>query len=170
MKNQLGKEESKFFEMWNSVVYRKKGDRLIFYVSADMKKIILFKYHDEPRHMGLEKVYEIVSKTYWFPKLRKKIGMHIQNCFRCIAYNLVRGKSEGDISCIPKGEKSFDIVQTDYITVSDTKVPEKNHILVVIDSFTKFVKLYPTKSMTSREANDKLNVYFSYYSKPRVII
>ena len=47
---------------------------------------------------------------------------------------------------------------------------EKKHILVVIDGFTKFIKLYPTKSTTSAEAITHLKQYFKSYSKPKTII
>lgn len=148
LKSELEKGESKFFEMRNSVVYRKQGDKLLFYVPSEMEKSVLFKYHDELGHMGVEKVHDIVSKTYWFPKLRKKIADHIQTCSKCIAYNPSRGKTEGKITSIPKGDKPFDTIHIDHVTISDARVPNKKHILVVIDGFTKFSKLFPTKSTT----------------------
>ena len=47
---------------------------------------------------------------------------------------------------------------------------KKKYILVVIDAFTKLVKLYLTASTGAREVCNALNQYFSYYSRPKRII
>lgn len=170
IKSELEKTESKYYEMRNGVVYKKAAGKLLFYVPSEMEKNILFKYHDELGHMGVEKVTEIVSKSYWFPQMRRKIADHLRNCYKCIAYNPLCGKGEGKIQSIPKGDKPFDMVHIDHVTIADARVTSKKYILVVIDGFTKFTKLYPTKSTMSREVIEKLKIYFEYYSKPKTII
>jgi len=44
------------------------------------------------------------------------------------------------------------------------------HIFLIVDGFTKFVRLYPCKSTTSEEALKHLDDYFRAYSKPKRII
>lgn len=46
----------------------------------------------------------------------------------------------------------------------------KQHLLVIMDSFTKFVKLYPTKTTCNKEAINGLKQYFEHYSRPKTII
>lgn len=170
LKESLEKSEHKFFEMRNDVVYRKSGDKLLFYVPMEMEKSILFKYHDELGHMGIEKVFEILSKSYWFPHLRSKITGHVRNCYKCIAYNPLTGKKEGFVTSIPRGAKPFAEIHIDHTSIADARVPSKKYLFVIIDGFTKFTKLFPAKSTTSKEAIVQLKVFFEYYSKPRVII
>ncbi|KAL0117611.1 hypothetical protein PUN28_008779 [Cardiocondyla obscurior] len=43
-------------------------------------------------------------------------------------------------------------------------------MLVVIDAFTKFVKLYPTKTTATQEVISQLQTHFCNYSRPRIII
>lgn len=43
-------------------------------------------------------------------------------------------------------------------------------MLVVIDAFTKFIRIYPCKSTTSEEAIKHLQEYFCVYSKPKRLI
>lgn len=47
---------------------------------------------------------------------------------------------------------------------------KRKHILVVIDAFTKFVRLYPVNSTSTKEVCCSLDKYFSYYSRPRRLI
>lgn len=75
--------------------------------------------------MGKDKAGEIISKTYWFPD-RKRIEEHIQNCFKCIANNPACDQTEGKINLIPKGDKPFDKIHIDHVTISDARAPRKN--------------------------------------------
>jgi len=52
----------------------------------------------------------------------------------------------------------------------DKQVLVKKHILVVVDAFSKFVRLYPTKTTGTKEVMDHLSQYFRYYSRPKFII
>lgn len=170
IRDKLEKSEDKFFEMRNGVVYRKAGENLLFYVPSSMERSITFKYHDELGHIGTEKTCDTVSKNYWFPGMRKKILEHIRNCCKCIAFTPSSGKVEGLVHSIPKGDKPFYTLHIDHIGILDARVTSKKHILVVVDAFTKFTKLYPTKSTTSAEAIAYLKQYFISYSKPKVLI
>ena len=102
--------------------------------------------------------------------MRKKVAKHLKNCYKCIAYNPASGKVKGELRGIPKGDRPFEIIHIDHIAISDDRVTTKKHILVIIDSFTKFVKLYATKSTTSKKAIDSLKIYFSCCSKPKNIV
>ena len=46
----------------------------------------------------------------------------------------------------PKGETPFSTYHVDHLGPIDKKITTKQHILVIIDAFTKFVKLYLVKS------------------------
>lgn len=50
-------------------------------------------------------------------------------------------------------------------------ISKKNkYLFVIIDAFTKFVRLYPCKTTNTVELIKYLNDYFRYYSKPVVIV
>ena len=89
----------------------------------------MFKYHDELGHIGVEKVYEAICKSYWFPEMRKKISIHVKNCCKCIAYAPSTGKVEGFAQRIPKGTKPFEMVHIDHEDIFDSRVPgKKTHL------------------------------------------
>jgi hypothetical protein len=50
----------------------------------DLKYRILFEAHDTPLsgHLGREKTYSSVSRTYWWPKLFKWTSTYVRTCER----------------------------------------------------------------------------------------
>jgi len=74
--------------MRNGIIYKKKDkDGLLFNVPSEMESNVLFSYHDQLGHVGIDKVVEVISKSYRFPKVREKCKRHINNCLECIAYS-----------------------------------------------------------------------------------
>jgi len=169
IKKLLEKNEHKLFEMRNGIIYRKCNDgRLLFYVPTDMEDHILYKYHNEIGHIGRDKMLDVISKSYWFPNAKDKCLSHIENCLKCVAFSPKTGK-EGFLHCIPKGSKPFELIHIDHYGPVDSG-RSKKHIFVVIDGFTKFVRLYATKTTNTKEVITALKDYFRAYSKPKCII
>ena len=168
--DKLEKTEDKFFEMRNSIVFRKKGDALLFYVPENMVNNVLFRYHDQMGHLGVEKTTNAISRNYWFPGLKQKVDTHIKNCLKCISFSPSAGKAEGVLHAIPKGEVPWHTLHIDHYGPIDPKCLVKKYIFLVVDAFTKYVKLYSTKTTASKEAIACLSDYFACYSRPMVIV
>lgn len=169
IKKLLEESESSRFEMRNGIIYRKKDDRLLFYVPESMQSSVIRRYHDDMGHLSPEKVCSIIQQNYWFPRMSQEVKTYIQNCLKCLAFSPSAGKFEGLLNNIPKGDTPFQTLHVDHLGPVE-KNRLKQHILVVVDSFTKFTKLYAVKSTTSRETIDCLKQYFANYSRPRVLI
>jgi len=170
LKIQLESSELTDYEMRNGVVYRKsKEGNLLFYVPEKMEEHVLYRFHDQMGHASLHKMVDLIKKSFWFPKIESKASEHIGNCLSCIAYSSSHGKAEGFLNSIPKSDKPFEIVHIDHYGPVDSGRTYK-YILVVIDAFTKFVRLYPAKTTKSTEVIAALKDYFRAYSKPKSII
>lgn len=135
-----------------------------------MQNTIIRTYHDEVGYVGTEKVAELISRSYYFPNVRDKIKNYIANCLKCITYAPISGKPEGYLHSIPKGNLPFDTLHIDHYGPLEKTRRKNKYILLVVDGFTKFVKLYATKTVNSEEAIKHLKGYFSYYSRPNRIV
>lgn len=78
-------------------------------------------------------------------------------------------REEGFLHNIPKASDPFELIHVDHFGPVDNS-RSKKHIFVVIDSCTKFVRLYTTKTTNTREVISALKDYFRSYSKPKTII
>ncbi|KAK9674756.1 Integrase zinc binding domain, partial [Popillia japonica] len=170
IRNQLENSESKFFELKDGLVFRKQNGKLLFYVPKSMEQNVIRTYHDELGHVGISKTTELVTRTYWFPNLKEKIKIYISNCLKCITYSPITGKREGFLHNLPKGSIPFNVVHIDHVGPFEKTRFRHKYILVIIDSFTKFVKLYACVKTDTKEVIKHLREYFSYYSKPGKII
>jgi len=74
------------------------------------------------------------------------------------------------LHCIPKGHVPFNTYHIDHYGPIDKERLLKRYLLVVVDAFTKFTKLYPTKTTTTVEVINQLSIHFSNYSRPCIIV
>ena len=158
----LEETEDKFYEMRNGSVYRKYDGRLLFYVPTTLEASKMHKYHNELGHVGVEKLMRSILDSYWFPKMKFKVSHHIKTCLKCIAFAPGSGRQEGTLHSIPKGSVPFATVHIDHLgPMSKSHSAQKRYIFLVVDAFTKFVKLYATKTTNATEAIRCLKLYFS---------
>jgi len=86
----------------------------------------------------------------------------------CILRSHKEGKQEGYLHPIPKPDTQLHTYHIDHLGPLDTTNKSYNHILAIINSFTKFVWLYPTKS-TTREVISKLDMQKQIFGNPKRI-
>ena len=163
-------KQEKMYEMRNGIVYRKKNKQVLFYVPSAMERDLLHKYHNEFGHFGVDKTLALLQEAYWFPNMKAKIREHIDNCTKCIAFSKTSGKDEGFLHNIPKENVPFNMLHVDHFGPVDRANASKKYVFLIVDAFTKFVKLYAVKTTTSRDTIRCLKEYFNAYSKPKILI
>ena len=102
--------------------------------------------------------------------MREKVKEHIANCLRCVEYSPPSGKPEGLLHNIKKESIPFHTIHVDHMGPLEKSSQGNKHLLVIVDAFTKFVRLYACKSTKTEEVLRKLKEYFRAYSRPRRLI
>lgn len=167
LRKKLEETELKQYELRDGLVYRKdKNHKLLFYVPRSMEANVIRTCHDDIGHVGVDKVINYITKVYWFPNMRERVKEYIANCLRCIEFSPSSGKTEGFLHNIPKDKLPFMTVHVDHFGPLEKTGKGYRHILVIVDAFTKFIRVYPCKSTTTDEAIKCLRDYFRSYSKP----
>nr|XP_012217679.1 PREDICTED: uncharacterized protein LOC105669359 [Linepithema humile] len=111
----------------------------------------------------------IVSELF-IPDLKRKVEGFIANYIPCILANRKQGKQKGQLHPLPKYDVPSHTYHIDHLDPLESTSKKYKHILVVIDSFTKFTWLYPTKSTTSQEVIKKLKLQQQIFGNPACII
>ncbi|XP_073947135.1 uncharacterized protein [Choristoneura fumiferana] len=117
-----------------------------------------------------KKMVELISRDYHIQDLHKKIDEFMVTCIPCLLATKKSGKQEGFLHCIDKGSIPLHTLHCDHIgPLSETK-KQYNYILTIVDAFTKFVWVFPTKSTTAKETLDKLRIHQQAFGNPYRLI
>lgn len=167
LKDALETSESPPYEMHNGIVYRKNSEnKLLFYVPKEMELQLIQSTHEKIGHFGSSKCFEKIKSRYWFPSMRAKVDSFVKNCIKCIIYSAPNRTSERTLYSIPKKPLPFDTIHIDHFGPLPSVISKQKHILVIIDAFTKFVRVYPATSTSTKEVCRTLEKYFEFYSRP----
>lgn len=157
--------------------YFMKGDLLyklvdgfeVLVVPKGMQREIIRRVH-EKGHFAFKKVEELIKRDYYIPKLNDKIEFHIANCVQCIVSNRKRGKQEGELHPIRKNEEPLYTYHIDHLGPLESTSKKYKYIFAVIDAFTKFCWLYPTRTTAANEVIMRLKNQSVAFGNPVQII
>lgn len=153
----------------NDIVYNVVNERELLVIPRLMQLELIREIHDNG-HLSAKKVEQIIKQDYFIPALKAKIERCIANCIPCILIDRKRGKTEGYLHPLYKGERPLNTYHIDHLGPLESTNKNYKHILVVVDAFSKFTWLYPTKTTTAREVINKLNLQKSIFGNPQLII
>jgi len=145
-------------------------EKPLFVVPENMISNIIRIYHDEAGHVGLDKIMHSILTHYWFPCMKLKIKEHIENCVKCLSYLVLSGKMEGEMQIFEKEISPFKTLHIDHFGPLETTSNGYKYILVIVDAYTKFVWLFPTKSAGTDEVLIILKSLFAMFGYPQYII
>lgn len=154
------------YDMVNGVVYKKVNDDIRFFVPKQMENEVIRNTHEKLGHLGVDKCYLKMKDHYWFPEMKQKIDKYRKNCLKCIMYSAPQKPNARTLHSIPKEPRPFHTIHLDHLGPLPSLQSKRKHILVIIDAFTKFVRLYPVLTTSTKEVNAALSKYFDYYSRP----
>ena len=80
--------------------------------------------------------------------------------------NRKRGKQEGQLHSVPKEDVPLHTYHVDYLGPLESTSKVYKHIFAVIDSFTKFCWLYPTKTTSAKDAVTRLQMQIAIFENP----
>ncbi|GFU39324.1 transposon Tf2-9 polyprotein [Trichonephila clavipes] len=169
LKTLLEKKQINDFVVKNDVLYKIENDNDVLVVPQQMQTEIVKNIHSKG-HLGINKTESMLKQSFYFPIVRKCVENVINNCIECILVNKKRGKGEGLLNPIPKENIPLSTYHIDFLGPLPSTNKNYNHILSIIDAFTKFVWLYPVNSTSSRDALEKLKQQEITFGNPHRII
>jgi len=112
-------------------------------------------YHVKYGHIGGQRVYDILKDYCIFKGMQKRVKTLLKKCDLCQKAKHDTKKAVGELHpIIPKAPK--EIVAVDLIGELPTGKRGMKYLFVVVDTFTKYVKLYPVKRANAKVLSDKI--------------
>lgn len=157
------------FALLDGILYKRAEGDLLLVVPKSMQSEVILQVH-ERSHFGWRNTEYQIRAEYWFPELRAKVQRAVGNCIRCLLAERKQGRAEGFLRPLPKEDRPLETYHLDHLGPIPSTKKGYGHVLVVIDAFTKFVWLYPTKSTTTGEVITRLSRQAAIFGNPRRII
>lgn len=158
------------FELIEGLVYRKAEDRSRFVVPESMTNNLIRIHHDQLAHCGTEKTFQSLYKSYWFPTMRRKIREYIDNCVTCLLSNASSHGRESEMHITQVASSPLEILYMDHFRPLQPSEDGYKHILVVVDAFTRFTWLFPTRSTGTRETCNLIRLIFNTFGAPSLLV
>uniref|UniRef100_A0A2M4CKM2 RNA-directed DNA polymerase n=1 Tax=Anopheles darlingi TaxID=43151 RepID=A0A2M4CKM2_ANODA len=165
----LGERAYGAYHLKGGILYYAKDGQDLVVVPRGMQRQLIQEVHNNG-HFGSQKTIHALMQQYWIPQIEQKVKQTIENCVRCILYNKKLGRKEGYLHPIGKGDKPLHTLHIDHVGPMDATSKQYRYILTMVDGFSKFVWLYPTKTTSAEEALRKLEGWSSVFGNAERVV
>lgn len=169
LKKVLETETYEDYVLDSGIVWKVKNGMKLLVVPKKMQNEIIRKHH-QVGHFGIIKTEELITREYYIENIREKIKTIIDNCVECILISHKKGRKEGYLNPINKGDKPLSTYHIDHLGPLSSTNKNYKYLFTVVDGFTKFTWIYPTKTVSTEEVLDKLKMQQQTFGSPQLII
>lgn len=142
-------------------------------VPKEKRMDVLKLCHDDvlSAHMGYHKTIDRIRRTYTWPALESDVRKYISACETCKA-----SKASNVLQTAPMGERRktvrpWQMIHIDFIGPLPRSKKGFCHLLVVVDSFSKFVHVHPVRNATTSSVIEFLeNRIFLIFGVPEIVV
>jgi len=131
----------------DNILFKKtKTGALLPYIPSSMRNEVLKYFHDSPHsgHMGYRKtINRLLRRVFWI-RMQKDIYDYVRSCNRCQNVKNPMSRPHGMLQPV-KVHGPWDMIAIDLVGPLPKTRYGKEHILVIVDHFSKWVELFPIK-------------------------
>ncbi|XP_031343701.1 uncharacterized protein K02A2.6-like isoform X2 [Photinus pyralis] len=128
-------------------------------VPLKLQKQVMLDLHAS--HQGIVRSKALARSYFWFVGMDKAIE---QMCKSCVACTKIKPCPDKIYVPWPKSHTPFETVHIDYCDLG------KTHLLVIVDSYTKWLEIYETPVITSKVTIEKLRDCFARFGLPYTVV
>lgn len=140
------------------------------WVPDELVEDFIIAYHMELGHYGADKCYAAIRENFWWKGMARSIRICLSRCDRCQRTKHPARYLEGPWQNVERKAKG-ELVLCDYYGPLIKSKYGYMYVLVIIDCFTKYVKLYPMKKATTKMTLKLfLGKYCQDFGKPKAIL
>lgn len=142
-------------------------------VPKDKRSNLLHQSHDIPTsgHLGVYKTFHRLANQYFWPKMKHDVASYIRKCQTCIKTKPEQKAKAGEMGGHSQISIPWEVISLDLIGPLPRSTKGYQHILVVVDLFSKFSLCFPLRKATATKVVEHLeNSVFLLFGAPKKII
>ena len=125
--------------------------------NKDIKGEILREHHDpaDVGYLGQHRIQELIKRTYWWPGLKEDVKKYVQGYVKCQQNKVQHQRKAGELHPLKIPEGPWQDISIDMIGPLP-RLNKMDTILVIVDCFTKMIRLKATTTSLSSEGVTKI--------------
>lgn len=129
-------------------------------IPYQLRTVVLQMLHEG--HIGIVRMKILTRSYYWWPGIDADIENFVNSCEIC---NIYQPKTkEITFTMWTKSHKVWSRLHIDFLQIF------QKYFLIIIDSYSRWMDVYETKSTNSQETIDKLRTSFAIFGLPDEIV
>ena len=138
-------------------------------VPPEFQLPLLRLFHDTPfaGHFGVKRTYRKISARYYWPTLLVDVTRFVGNCQICQRHKAQRRGPPTPVGMIDPPQSPFELLSMDFIGPLKPRSEDFEHVLVIIDHFTRWAIAIPTQNQNAETvASALVDEVFHKYGVP----
>lgn len=147
--------------------YPNKNERIL--VPAVLREELIDKIHEGYGHIGINKTIKLISRYFHLCGIYRITNEIIRSCKQC-QVNKTPNKSYWSEYQVIMPKEPLDLVSVDFYGPLPQGIGGVKYILVIIDNFSKYTKLFNLKRATTKAAIRCLDKFSEECGIPRKVL
>ncbi|WP_256468963.1 reverse transcriptase domain-containing protein [Wolbachia endosymbiont of Psylliodes chrysocephala] len=151
------------------IVYKPNNGKELYVISEELIREITPKLHNIYNHVGIRKLFDIFRENYIG---RKDLSIIKDIISRCEVCQLGKDRNFHNEN-LPKAlitERPLQMISVDFISNLVPSRQNNQHIFVITDVFSKYVKMYPCHKTNKKIVKKCLTEYFLEMGIPQTCV
>jgi hypothetical protein len=166
---ELNEREKQRAEQENNLYFKRVDGKELYVITEQMAKEVFLKLHCDNGHIGSRKVWLMFRENYICRQdytIAKEVTRNCVTCQKCKSRNF---KNE-NVTKNVVARRKLDIVAIDMLSDLIPTTQRNKHILVMVDLFSKYVKLYACRTTKGIEILRKIDNFIETVGRPDNIL
>lgn len=157
------------YTLKNNFIIKSYSEGELYVLDSDFTKTITTDIHTRYGHIGVRKTWLIFRENFYAQKDLQIIKDMIKTCHVCCLGKIKNHTNKNLVGSIVTN-RPLELLAIDYVSNLISTRGGYKHILVAIDCFSKYVKIYPTKRCNTKTTIAILEIYSQTIGKPQKLL